>query len=280
MPPWYVEKNIGIQKFKNDPSLSDEEIAKIAKWADSGAPRGNPADMPPPTCTRTTDAVGDRHAGSRSSRPRSHRQGQRARLVGRDSERADRPHRRSLRRGARDQGSQRRRRASGSGRADGRRPLRVPPHDLEHARARTDDRSTPDPLDASTTTTRRLAGARSGPQRRLLRPEVGAAAEGRLEHRLRLGPPPLERPRHQGAPRDRLQVHAEGLQADLQARRRSRLGNGVDIDIKRDGSRTSSCTPTRCCSEHTKIIVVRAAPARARACGCASRRSGATTSRR
>jgi hypothetical protein len=48
MPPWYVEKNIGIQQFKNDPSLSDEEIAKIAKWADSGAPRGNPADMPAP----------------------------------------------------------------------------------------------------------------------------------------------------------------------------------------------------------------------------------------
>jgi hypothetical protein len=48
MPPWYVEKNIGIQKFKNDPSLSDDEIAMIAKWADSGAPRGNPADMPAP----------------------------------------------------------------------------------------------------------------------------------------------------------------------------------------------------------------------------------------
>jgi mono/diheme cytochrome c family protein len=46
MPPWYVEKNIGIQHYKNDPSLSDEEIAKIAKWADSGAPLGNPADMP------------------------------------------------------------------------------------------------------------------------------------------------------------------------------------------------------------------------------------------
>src|SRR4051812_2204447 len=26
MPPWYVEKNIGIQQFHNDPSLSDEEI--------------------------------------------------------------------------------------------------------------------------------------------------------------------------------------------------------------------------------------------------------------
>ena len=47
MPPWYVEKNIGIQKFKNDPSLSAEEIAMIARWADGGAPRGNPTDMPP-----------------------------------------------------------------------------------------------------------------------------------------------------------------------------------------------------------------------------------------
>ena len=48
MPPWYVEKNIGIQQFQNDPSLSDDEIAKIGKWVDAGAPRGNPADMPPP----------------------------------------------------------------------------------------------------------------------------------------------------------------------------------------------------------------------------------------
>jgi hypothetical protein len=48
MPPWFIEKEIGIQKFKDDISLSDEEVARIAKWADSGAPRGNPADMPPP----------------------------------------------------------------------------------------------------------------------------------------------------------------------------------------------------------------------------------------
>ncbi|HJU44967.1 MAG TPA: hypothetical protein VJ691_19220 [Vicinamibacterales bacterium] len=47
MPPWYVEKNIGIQKFQDDPSLSAQEIAMIAKWADGGAPMGNPADMPP-----------------------------------------------------------------------------------------------------------------------------------------------------------------------------------------------------------------------------------------
>ena len=48
MPPWYVEKNIGIQHYKDDPSLSEKEVAKIAKWADSGAPQGSPADLPPP----------------------------------------------------------------------------------------------------------------------------------------------------------------------------------------------------------------------------------------
>ena len=48
MPPWYVERNIGIQEYQLDPSLSDEEIAMMASWADNGAPQGNPADMPPP----------------------------------------------------------------------------------------------------------------------------------------------------------------------------------------------------------------------------------------
>jgi len=47
MPPWFIEKNVGIQKFKDDPSLTDAEIVKIVKWVDSGAPRGNPADAPP-----------------------------------------------------------------------------------------------------------------------------------------------------------------------------------------------------------------------------------------
>ena len=48
MPPWYIDKNVGITKFKDDPSLTDEEIATITKWVDSGAAMGNPADMPPP----------------------------------------------------------------------------------------------------------------------------------------------------------------------------------------------------------------------------------------
>ena len=48
MPPWFIERDIGIQHYKDDPSLSEEEIAKVAAWADHGAPLGNPADMPPP----------------------------------------------------------------------------------------------------------------------------------------------------------------------------------------------------------------------------------------
>jgi hypothetical protein len=48
MPPWFLEKSIGIQQMKDDVSLSDAEITMIGKWADAGAPRGNPADAPPP----------------------------------------------------------------------------------------------------------------------------------------------------------------------------------------------------------------------------------------
>lgn len=46
MPPWYMEKDIGIQEYKNDPSLNDEEIAAISTWARSGTPKGNTANAP------------------------------------------------------------------------------------------------------------------------------------------------------------------------------------------------------------------------------------------
>lgn len=48
MPPWYVEKGVGIQEFKNDVSLTDAEIAAISAWARSGTPQGDPADAPEP----------------------------------------------------------------------------------------------------------------------------------------------------------------------------------------------------------------------------------------
>jgi len=48
MPPWHIDKTVGIQKFANDISLSDAQIATIVRWVDSGAPMGDPKDMPPP----------------------------------------------------------------------------------------------------------------------------------------------------------------------------------------------------------------------------------------
>ncbi len=41
MPPWHIDRNVGITKFKDDPSLSDAEIATISSWVDQGAPEGN-----------------------------------------------------------------------------------------------------------------------------------------------------------------------------------------------------------------------------------------------
>jgi len=46
MPPWYIDKNVGVRHFKNDVSLTDQEIATIVQWVDGGAPKGSPSDMP------------------------------------------------------------------------------------------------------------------------------------------------------------------------------------------------------------------------------------------
>jgi hypothetical protein len=47
MPPWHIDRSVGVQSFKNDRSLTDKEIETILKWADAGAPQGDPKDMPP-----------------------------------------------------------------------------------------------------------------------------------------------------------------------------------------------------------------------------------------
>ena len=36
MPPWHLDKTVGIRHYKNDLSLSDEEIALVTRWADAG----------------------------------------------------------------------------------------------------------------------------------------------------------------------------------------------------------------------------------------------------
>ena len=47
MPPWHIDPTVGIQEFKNDRSLTPEEIETIVAWIDNGTPLGDLADMPP-----------------------------------------------------------------------------------------------------------------------------------------------------------------------------------------------------------------------------------------
>jgi mono/diheme cytochrome c family protein len=46
MPPWHLDKSTGIQEYKNDISLSDEQIETIVAWVNGGIPEGDPADLP------------------------------------------------------------------------------------------------------------------------------------------------------------------------------------------------------------------------------------------
>ena len=47
MPPWHLDKGVGIQQFINDRSLTDRQIDTVVRWVDAGAPRGDMKDMPP-----------------------------------------------------------------------------------------------------------------------------------------------------------------------------------------------------------------------------------------
>ena len=46
MPPWFADPHVG--KFVNDRSLAQKDIDTLVKWADSGAPEGDPNDAPKP----------------------------------------------------------------------------------------------------------------------------------------------------------------------------------------------------------------------------------------
>ena len=46
MPPWHLDRSIGT--YKDDPSLTDQDIDTIVSWVDNGAPQGNPEDAPAP----------------------------------------------------------------------------------------------------------------------------------------------------------------------------------------------------------------------------------------
>jgi hypothetical protein len=55
MPPWHIDPSIGITKFKNDMSLTDEQMDTIVRWVDAGAPQGDPKDLPAPIPLVTTN---------------------------------------------------------------------------------------------------------------------------------------------------------------------------------------------------------------------------------
>jgi hypothetical protein len=48
MPPWHIDPSIGVQKFKNDMSLTADQISTIVRWVDAGAPQGDPKETPAP----------------------------------------------------------------------------------------------------------------------------------------------------------------------------------------------------------------------------------------
>ena len=56
MPPWYMEKDIGIQDYKFDPSLNDEEIAAISNWPRGSTIKGDLADEP--ATLKVDDSIG------------------------------------------------------------------------------------------------------------------------------------------------------------------------------------------------------------------------------
>ena len=47
MPPWHIDRSVGVQQFKNDMSLTDQQVDTIVRWVDGGAPQGDPKDLPP-----------------------------------------------------------------------------------------------------------------------------------------------------------------------------------------------------------------------------------------
>ena len=207
MPPFFVEKNIGIQKFKHDPSLSEDEIATIAKWADSGAPRGNPADMPAPLHFDDSDkwtigepdlilkskevlvpAAGPDWWGDVGLIPTGLTEDRYVSAV-EVRELNDIP------------------RGGDTKTVGGRYVF----HHMTYSSVKMGERG------PATSWRSSWPIHEVGRNADIFPPEAGPPAAGELRAVARRGPHPLERPRDEGASRVRVQVVSEGLQADLQA---------------------------------------------------------------
>ena len=51
MPPWFLDKTVGVREFKDDPSLSDKEIAISPRGLTPALPKGIP-----PRCLRRANS--------------------------------------------------------------------------------------------------------------------------------------------------------------------------------------------------------------------------------
>jgi hypothetical protein len=71
MPPWHIEKGVGVQHFKHDRGLSDREIETIVAWVDGGAIEGNAGDAPPARVFTDDDqwTIGSPISSSRCPKP-------------------------------------------------------------------------------------------------------------------------------------------------------------------------------------------------------------------
>lgn len=67
MPPFHAAGPLG--RYRNDPRLTDAEIATIVKWVDTGAAKGNPKDMPPKRSFESAWAHGEPDLVLRVKRP-------------------------------------------------------------------------------------------------------------------------------------------------------------------------------------------------------------------
>ena len=94
MPPWPLDKGVGIQRFKNDISLTDQEIETIVQWVDQGSSaRGSSGPAGASDLARMGGRLEVRRrlrppAGHGDSVPDVHRRGQRDGPVSADGGRA------------------------------------------------------------------------------------------------------------------------------------------------------------------------------------------------
>ena len=56
MPPYQYDKDVGVQKLKDDWRMAQEDIDTIVEWVNQGSPFGNAEDLPP---TREYPPVGE-----------------------------------------------------------------------------------------------------------------------------------------------------------------------------------------------------------------------------